>query len=691
MYNLGKNDSSKWRRIGEEPVIYDSIMTERTKQQFNLFLDMKGFFNAQVTDSVKFFPKRKNAKKTKVKVTYYIRYNEPYKIRTLYYATQDTGISPMINYFQQSSLLIPGDRYDEEIIEKERERITNDLKDKGYYFFNRNYITFQIDTSLGTHQADIYMYINRINENVGLSPLTDPITDHHPYTIRNIYVHTDYNPRDPMLSVARDTAIYNGYYILSTGHQRAIRDNVLLRSIVVKPGDRYLPGDISVTYKRLQDLEIYKFINFTFKEVTRESDTSHYQLDLIIQLSPAAMQDYTIESELTNTGSNIGVAGSFAYRNKNIFRGAEVLELKLKGGLEAIPNFNSTEEKKIFYLFNTYELGPEASFGLKRLLWPKFIDRYTTRWTNQKTNIVLGFNHQDRPDFNRSITNFSLSFSFNPPGKTRWVLYLPDINAVQVTLSDEFKSKLENLEDPRLLYAYDTHIITAARVSMLFSNQKVNTIKDFIMFRITPEVAVKAFSNNQNPSQYLKGEFDGSYNHFVDPYNVLVWRLAFGYGLPYGDSRALPFEKSFFSGGANSIRAWNTRTLGPGSFRKTLNIEQSGDIKLETNFEYRSELVRFANGIILEAAAFIDAGNIWTRNEDISRPGSKFELAKVIPEFGIGGGTGLRFNFSFFILRFDAAVKLRDPSLEAARRWVYPNQKFVIGDVVLNLAIGYPF
>ena len=164
-----------------------------------------------------------------------------------------------------------------------------------------------------------------------------------------------------------------------------------------------------------------------------------------------------------------------------------------------------------------------------------------------------------------------------------------------------------------------------------------------------------------------------------------------GYGYPHGKSNAMPFEKSFFAGGANSVRAWYSRTLGPGSYKKSIDLEQSGDIKIETNIEYRSELVEFNNGIKLEGAAFVDAGNVWTRNEDKSRPGGKFEIPHIIREMGVGAGLGLRFNFSFFIFRLDGAVKLRDPSFDEPKRWVYPNQKFVIGDITPSLAIGYPF
>jgi outer membrane protein assembly factor BamA len=192
-------------------------------------------------------------------------------------------------------------------------------------------------------------------------------------------------------------------------------------------------------------------------------------------------------------------------------------------------------------------------------------------------------------------------------------------------------------------------------------------------------------------SQYIKPEIDISYHQVFNKNSSLVYRVNAGIGIPYGNSSALPFEKSYFVGGANSMRAWIAYTLGPGSYLNNQGIEQSGDIKLETNIEYRSYLLKFMGSGSIEAAVFTDIGNIWTLNKDDNRPGSQFKAGQFVQDVGVGSGLGFRFNFSFFILRLDMAVKMRDPGLEEGSRWVYGKQKFVIGDVTPNLAIGYPF
>ena len=690
VYNLGNSGKDSkfksWlRSIGEEPVLLDSQMIERSKEQIKLFLFKNGFFYATVTDSIRI-------RKKKATVEYNIIYGPAYTIRNLNYFTLDSGISPLMNAYQNNSLIISGKRYDDDIIEKERERITTDLKDKGYYFFNRNFITFQIDTSLGTHQADINLYLNRINENVtNTYAYGNEITDHQTYKLRNIYIQTDYNPKDPSVSIPNDTTIYNSYYILSTGKYRVLKDNVLVNNFFIKTGDRYLQRDLDMTYRRLQELNIFKFINLYFKEVPRDENQKEYLLDIQIQLTPMDKQDFTEEFEVTNTGSNIGIAGSFGYRNKNTFRGAEVFELKLKGGLEDIPNTNTTVEKKRLFVFNTYVIGPEASLKFKKLLGFGKISRYS----NPSTTISVGYNHQNSPDYIRSISNFGFGWALNLTSRQRLIFSPLEINSVVVDLSPPFQKKLDDLNDPQLRYAYDTHIITSARVSWSTTNKTPGYDKDFVFLRVNTEFAYPAFNQSFNrrfkPSQFVKLDYDFSYYHKVNTYNVVITRLAMGYGYPYGNSLALPFEKSYFAGGANSVRAWYTRTLGPGSYKKNIDIEQSGDIKIESNIEYRTELVEFTNGIKLEGAAFVDAGNVWTGKEDKSRPGSKFEVSNFINELGVGSGLGLRFNFTFFIFRLDAAVKLRDPSLDKSNRWVYPNQKFVIGDITANLAIGYPF
>jgi outer membrane protein assembly factor BamA len=684
VYNLGlAGDTSvhpkrkRWlRKIGEEPVIFDSVLTEQSRMQFKVLMNKNGFFNAVITDSLR--PHRK-----KMEVNYYVHYADPYKVRSLSYTTQDTGISKLINYYQQNSLIIPGERYDEEIMEKERDRITNDLRDRGYYFFNRNFITIQVDTSLGSRQADIYLYINRVNENVANKNGENyTIYDHSIYHLRNIYIQADYSLRSPN-AVPHDTTISNGYYILSNTKYRILRDNVLTRSVFVKSGDTYLPRDVDYTYNKFQQLNVFKYINLVFKEVENNGD--NHELDLFIQLTPAMKQDFTFEFETTNTGGNLGIAASAGLRNKNVFKGAEVLELKFKSGLEAIPDFTE-DATKSFYFFNTYDFGPEINFSLKKIPFLKL-----SRFANDKTNISLAYNYENRPDYERSISTFALNVSGNLSKRQRIIFYPLDVNEVRVNLSDHFANELDQLKDPRLSYTYQTHLITSLHPTWIYTNQVPNRNQNFLYLRGTYEWAFKLFPSSITAAQFQKIDFDCSYHFFVNPYNNLVARLAAGYGQPYGGSTALPFEKSFFAGGANNIRAWNTGTLGPGSYSGGLDIEQSGDIEIIANLEYRSEIFHFPNDVVMEAATFIDAGNIWTSFEDASRPGAKFETQNIFREMGVGAGLGLRFNFNFFLFRLDGALKLRNPALAETQRWVYPNHSLQFGDVVLNFAIGYPF
>ncbi len=707
MYNLGNRGKEtrfkKWLKgIGEEPAILDSVQTLRSKNQLLLLLNQKGFFHAEVRDTV--IPKNKKAR-----VIYKITSNRPYTIRNTRFETRDPNIQPFMEFIRTTSLIRSGDAYDEERMNAERERISAEMKDRGFYYFGKNYITYEVDSSLQSFQVDVNLYVNRINENVDPAVAGDlPVRNHHSFNLQNIYVRTDYNPRDPAGGPIPDTTVVNGIHILSAGKEETIRNEVLVNNIFINRGDRFLQRDLDYTYNRLQELNTYKFINIQFNEVPRDSIQEEYLLDVHILLTPLDMQDFTTEAEATNTGGNLGIAGSFGWRNKNVFRGAEVLEMKVKGALEALPNLSDSVEEKKILLFNTYEIGPEVSLTFKKFLLPGFITRNTSRYFNPRSILTAGFNFQDRPDYRRSILNASFGYNWQISRSQRWIAFPVIINAVTVDPSPGFRARLDSLNDPRLSYSYETHLIPSSRYTWIFNNQQKT--KNFFFIRGNLELSgllLRGLASSLDLkkdeqgsyevfgipfSQYVKPDLDVSFHHSLDRNNTLVYRIASGIGFPFANSRALPFEKSFFAGGANSIRAWNARTLGPGSYKRGFNlIEQSGDIKIEANLEYRSFLFKVLEGALLEGAAFVDAGNIWTRNEDLSRPGAQFEFANMFKEFGVGAGIGFRFNFSFFILRLDGAVKLRDPSLDLSERWVYPNQKFVIGDIVPNLAIGYPF
>jgi outer membrane protein assembly factor BamA len=687
----------KLLNIGEEPAILDSSLTERTKKQFQLYLLRKGFFHADVTDTIIL------KKNHQANVIYNLHCDQPYTYRSFSYSSKDSVIHSILVDEMNSSILKRGDRYDEDIIEKERERITLDIRNRGYYFFNKNYISFEADSSLNSHEADIYMYADRVNENVdqtlklNLSP-----EDHHIYHLNNIFIQTDYNPKEPN-AIPWDTSFTKDTYFLSNGEKELFRKEALLRVVYLKHDSLFRQNDLDYTYNRLLDLGVFKFIKIIFTEVPRSDMQKNYLLDVNIQLTPLPKQDYTIEFEATHSGGNLGGAGGFGYRNKNRFKGAELLELKLKGSVEALRNFNDSVVVKKLFFFNTFEVGPELNLNLKRLLFVG--EKLNAKHFNPKTALSLSFNYQNRPDYTRTISNLSFGWLSRRSATFSGSLFPMDINSVKVNLSDAFNLKLRETNDPNLQNSYKTHLTPGARLTEVYTNQALNPYRSFIYCKLNIEwsgwtIAPLINSISKPPlssdgkktvfgisyAQFLKPDFDVSYHQRLNAHNTLVYRIAAGIGIEGSNSNVLPFEKSFFSGGANSIRAWQARTLGPGSYKDTLNIEQSGDIKMEGNIELRSSLIR-----ILEGALFADVGNIWTHHVDVDRPGSHFEWKNAMNELAIGAGAGLRFNFSFFVLRLDAAVKIHDPSLDLDDRWVYSKQKFQPKDITLNLAIGYPF
>jgi outer membrane protein assembly factor BamA len=700
------------RTIGEEPVFLDSALTAKSVQQLTIYLQKKGYFNATVTDSIRL-------NRRKALVEYYLFPGEPYKVRSVYYSTQDEGLDTILTRLKNSSLIVSGQNSDEDILDKERERITADIRDHGYYFFNKNYITYERDSSLGSHQVDVYLYLNRQYENVEQQEGDEhAVEDHHPYRYNNVSLYTNYDTKDPNKKSIRDTIYSHGVYFINDFDKHYIRTNPLSHSVFLKPGDLFLQLNVDHTYSRLADLKIFKLVNFRFNEEPRTETQPNYLLNVNINASPLVRHEYKLESELTHNGGNLGAAGSLSYQDRNLLKGAESFELKISGGFESLKNFaDSLERKKFFGLFNTFDIGPEVNVGVKRFLFPFITRRQDSSYFSPNTFFTAGFNYQERPDFLRNIAKLGYHYDkrlsrifgvTSPYWKYQW--YLFEVNSVKVKLDPSFYQKLLEINDVNLLYSYRDHLITSGHFSLIFNNQTPAPLKNFWYARFNMEAAGNSLWAAQHLSsrsiyaadstgkyyvlglkyaQYLKPDIDISFHHKLNIANTLVYRVAGGYGYTYANSQdeLLPFDKAFFAGGANDIRAWQARTLGPGSYEDSLNIENGGDIKLEANVEYRSQVFK-----ILEAAMFLDAGNVWIRNDKSGLlPGAKFEGRKIFPQTAIGGGIGLRFNFTFFILRTDFAVKLHDPALPDTERWVYTNKKFVIKDVVPNLAIGYPF
>jgi len=680
--------------IGEEPVIYDGMIAAKSAEQLEIFLRGKGHFNAVVSDSVKFSDKRKKAR-----VYYTVRAGTPYTVRNVKYNIADPKLSRLVAASRnRSRILKDGMRYDVDKFQAERERIERDLKSNGYYAFADDYVRLNVDSNLNAHQVDIELTIAdpEVKDTVHVKS-----KEHQVYIIRDIYVHTDFDQKS-VSTIDYDTLIYNGIHFVYDKKFNH-RPEMLLDKIFFKTGDLFRIRRSEITYQYLSGLRVFRFINIAFHEDVEE-DGQHV-LDCYIQLTPGLRQSYAVEVQGTNTEGNLGVSGSFTYKNKNLFRGAELLQFKFSGGLEAQVVASNIENQNINGVlpFNTIELKPEISLVLPKFLLP-FRSNRLAKYANPQTIISLAYSFQQRPDYTRTIFNARFGYQWAQSQNARHILNPLEVNFVNIYNEVEaFKERLANLKDKLLLNTFSPHMTTTTNYTYVFSNQRVNKKENFSYFKARLEssgnilrgimAAAQADKDTNGSyrifnipfSQYLKYEVDYRKYWQVTDFSQVVFRINQGLGYPLLNLGALPFESSFFGGGANGIRAWSARALGPGSLPDSLNLnDQFGDIKLELNLEYRFDIYRWFKGAI-----FADAGNVWLIKNDQDRPGGVFEFKDFYKEIAIGAGMGVRLDFSFFIIRFDVATPFRDPGRPENDRWAI--KYFQWKDVNLNLGIGYPF
>lgn len=710
--------------IGEAPVVLDSILMRKSTRQLQLFLDNKGYFNNSVTDSV-------TTQGNKATVFYTIIPRKPYTIRKIDYRIEDELLAYYVYNDTAARLINQGDIYDGDKLQAERDRITRSLKNEGYYYFTREYIYFTGDSSLRTNQIDITIGIKKFTTS---SRTDSAVTEanHQRYYVNRVYIQTDFIPG--LADTARlDTSYYfhegnresgsPDYIFLHRGRLQ-YRPFVIVDEVELQKNKVYQQADAENTYRGLADLKAFKLVSITFREAGAD------RLDAYIQLTPVLRQAFTTEMEGTNTQGSYGVAGGGVYQNNNTFRAAELLEVRLKGALEAQKLINESGEanNNTLSFFNTIEVGPEVRLNIPRPLFPFNVFDYN-KVANPRTSVSSMYNFQKRPDFTRSLYNLSYSFTWrdNLPSYRRGVLrhsfYPIEINFVKVDPSPAFQRDLEIKNNLLLRNQFTDHLTTSTRWSSTYSTQQPKR-KHYIYLRGTAESSgftlqqfhdlVKADTDSMGRyrisnvvfSQYIRFDADARFYTNLTEHKQLVFRIAGGEGFPYGNLEVLPFERSFFSGGSNSIRAWRARSLGPGSFHSAFgeSFDQIGDIQIESNFEYRFNVIKMVN-----AALFIDAGNIWLRKPDPKRPQGEFEWDRFYKEFAVGTGAGLRVDFSFFIVRLDAGLRVRDPKFGEEGRWVItrlfdsawqenysvyystPTKKVEYSFVNFNLGINYPF
>lgn len=666
VYSLSGRDSTKWinrtlKSMGEAPVVFDSLSSVQTCADLAQQLKNEGFLDAQVRLQV-------STKGRKAKVEYLLQPGEPYFVDSIGYAIQDTTIARILSQQGASaSLLYKGMKFDVSKLDAERKRISTLLSDSGYYRFHKDYITYQ---------ADSISHSRLINLTLHLAPYQLPNEEYVPHT-RYWMRHINYGSGSP-----GDNQIH-------------LRQHVLQECTHLHSGSPYSASGLQNTYNHFGRLQAVKYTNITFKQVP-DADS----LDCQILLQNNKPSTLSFQPEGTNTAGDLGAAASLTYQNRNLFRGSEVLSVQLRGAYEAIRGLEGYSNQ------NFVEYSAEAKLQFPRFISP-FVNRRIRRLVNATSEVSLLYDMQDRPEFHRRLLSAAWRYKWSfPHRKDKFQVDVLDLNYVFMPwISETFHNEYlrnDNNRNAILRYNYEDLFIT--KIGFGYSVTKGNTA-----FKSNIETSGNLLSLasrmwnakkdelghyqvfNIAFAQYVKCDLDLSHVLMIDKNNQLVFHAGLGVAYPYGNSTVMPFEKRYFSGGANSVRGWTVRSLGPGQYKEQdgrINfINQTGDMKLDLNAEYRTYLFWKFNGAI-----FVDAGNIWTIRQYDEQPGGQFSFKDFPRQLAVSYGLGLRLNFDYFILRFDLGMKAVNPAYEAEDDEHYPvlHPNFK-RDYAFHFAVGMPF
>ena len=697
IYNWSGPDSTKWtnkalRRLGDAPVIYSPRETERTCQEITRAVQNMGYMGAVVkTERV--------AKKKRIKLTYRIATGRPYRIASLQRDIRDDQIADLLRT-DSASLLSPQMLFDINLLDAERQRIVNLLRDRGYYRFNKDYITYTADTVKGSYQADLTLHVAKYRQRTG-----DSLTNHPVYTIGTVNFVTDYNVLESsaLSSIeVNDSIHYRGCPIYYK-NKLYLRPKVLTNNLFFQQGDHYSEQALQRTYANFNRLGALKYTNIRFFEV-QQCDSS--KLNAYVLLTPAKHQSVSFEVEGTNSAGDLGAAASVTFQHRNLFKGSETFMVKLRGAYEAVSGLQGNQYGKDYK-----ELGAEMSINFPRFMFP-FLSADFKRSIRATSELSMQYNYQMRPEFTRIVASAGWGYKWGVQNqRVQHRVDVLDVNYLYMPRIDpDFEEKYLNQDQSYILkYNYDDRLIVRMGYSLNYNSsgralQNNSVAGNAYAVRFNFEAAgnllyalARTTGMHKNPdgeytllnipfAQYLKMDLDLTKNLQIDTRNALVFHLGAGVAIPYGNASMLPFEKRYFAGGANSVRGWSVRELGPGSFESPNNnfLNQTGDVKLDANVEYRTRLFWKFRG-----ALFVDAGNIWTLRNYEEQPGGQFKFNQFYKQIAVAYGMGLRMDLDFFIVRLDWGWKAVNPQYTGKRR--YPLFHPRIAESALHFAVGYPF
>ncbi|MCI1648343.1 MAG: BamA/TamA family outer membrane protein [Bacteroides sp.] len=700
IYNWSGRDSTKWinralRRLGDAPVVYSEEETERSREEITKAVQNLGYMGAYV----QCFSKKN---KKKLKLTYKITTGKPYVIRSIKYDIQDNKIRGYMQLDSAETLLKSGMYFNVNVLDYERQRVTDNLLRNGYYKFNKDYITYTADTIRGTYQVDLTLHLALYKENNEDKP-----RNHSQYTINKVNFITNYDvlQSSALSSVEINDSIHYREFPIYYKGRFYLRPKILLNNLRIMPGTLYNEQNVQRTYSNFGRLSAVKYTNIRFFE-TQIADSS--KLNAYVMLTESKPKSVSFELEGTNSSGDLGAAASVAFQHRNIFKGSETFMLKLRGAYEAISGLQSSDYSNENYT----ELGAEASINFPRFKFP-FLSNKFKRKIRATTELNLQYSYQIRPEFSRIVASTGWSYKWGlQHQRSQNRIDLIDINYLYMpSISLAFKEKyLDNEQNYILKYNYDDRLIIRSGYSYTFNSAGHALVNNTIvgnsysirfnfesagnlMYLISRMTSMKKNEEGEYTvlgipyAQYVRGDFDYAKNIMIDNRNAVAFHIGGGIAVPYGNATVVPFEKRYFSGGANSVRGWSVRSLGPGAFAGDGNfLNQSGDIKLDASVEYRTRLFWKFRGAI-----FVDAGNIWTLRSYDSQPGGQFQIGQFYKQIAMAYGLGLRLDLDFFVLRFDGGMKALNPVYESGSNR-YPLLHPNFGrDFAFHFAVGYPF
>ena len=675
IYNMAGEPKRKglsyWlkNKVGEPPVLGSMSAFEKNRMILQNRLENIGYFQ----DSVKLDTV---TRKLKIQDIYTVTTGHQYTIRNVTFQDDSSALSMDIQKFKHETLLKTGTAYSLDLIKNERVRIDSRLKQDGYYNFSPDYLLVLVDSTAGNYQVDLRVIVLK----------STPETAKAVYTINDIVIYANFTINSDTVNPGKPR-MWQGYTIFD--RDEIFKPSLFSNTMAYKPGSTYNLKDQNLTLSRLINLGVFKYEKLNFKEV----DSIHYKLNTYYYLTPAQKRSLVFQvTGLTESDNSYGGALTISVRNKNQFRGAELFVASVYGGLE-------TQNLGGGQFTNIFKLGADLNLYIPRIISPVKIRNI--RAFMPKTRINLGYlfyNSTNQYTLNSFKTSYGYVWKRSEENEIQ--LNLITINYVNPTnITPSFQLQLDTnltlarsierqfIIGPNYNFNYNTQLSPFKRKHDFYFNGNIDLSANIIGWVSGANYNtgnVKKILNTPF-SQYIRGEVDFRYYLNLSPTTVLANRITGGMGYAYGNSTTMPFIKEFFAGGPNDIRAFQSSTLGPGTYyagnRDTAYLpNQPGDIKMEINTE-----LRFKVAGILRWAFFVDAGNIWTRLPDSTRPGAQF-TPQFYQQIAVGIGTGLRLDFSILVIRFDLGIPVCEPYRPAGSKWYFDGR-----NRILNFAIGYPF